>query len=886
MNMIFQNFVNKTRLTQGMINFCVIVYMDDILVYLETYHGHAQHIEWTLGALRDAGFKIALEKSEFFLSEISFLGYVVTRGGLRPDSRKVAAVKEALVPTSLMQVRAFLGLASYYRRFIKGFAAIAQPLTDLLRKDHPLSWDAECEQAFATLKDALATTPILIRPDPSKQFILITDWQPEAIFAILAQKQNDGREHVIEYASRTVPDERRNDSAPQGSRGRGTGITANGPSTSSCLSSRRGKRKGRAICSDSSLDRCGPIVEIVSQSDESPVPHVLTRTLVPYLQWSACLEEPGSGRNPPSQRGYLDSHEIIDLAFFQDRTASENEEVEIEAEEESSEEEEEAEEEANEEETFEEGSYSEHNEGEQSEEDEVEEQDDEEEEERDQEELEESEWEGFEEEVRDEARAQAQAQKREEIAVGKRQLEFASAADQPLANDPARDPEPPKPEDGETAAETSAAPARRRRNNGANGVSTRTAYDESVPSRSIRGADMPLGDNYDSQGMVAIQLPLVINTWNFPTATLKAWDIVSGPTKGGDGSLITTNYGSNLAVDAVVAGCSACEEERCDRTVGYGGSPDESGETTLDAMVMEGATMDVGAVGSLRGVKHAACVARLVLRYTEHTLLVGEQAAQFALSMGLAGPTNLSTAESVGMWTSWIKDNCQPNFRRNVVPDSKTSCGPYRPSCTCNYPIPTQGSVCKEDCKEEGKATVGKAGAEVGAKAGQVRFCGSREDPGTGLRFPDGHRGHDTIAMAVIDKHGNIAVGTSTNGASHKIPGRVGDGPIPGAAAYADNDVGACGATGDGDIMMRFLPCYQVVESMRRGMEPKAAAEDAIARIRRKYPKFVGAIFAVDRKGRHAGACHGWTFTYLVRSAAKDDVQLFTVSPAVAVSQV
>ncbi|GBG84151.1 hypothetical protein CBR_g38125 [Chara braunii] len=188
----------------------------DILVYSETYHGHAQHIEWTLGTLRDAGFKVALEKSEFFLSKISFLGYGVTRGGLRPDSRKVATVKDATVPTSLTQVQTFLGLASYYHRFIKGFAAIARPLTNLLWKDQPLSWDAECEQAFATLKDALTTTPILIRPDPTKQFILITDWQPEAISAILAQKGNDGREHVIEYASRTVPDERRNDSAPQG----------------------------------------------------------------------------------------------------------------------------------------------------------------------------------------------------------------------------------------------------------------------------------------------------------------------------------------------------------------------------------------------------------------------------------------------------------------------------------------------------------------------------------------------------------------------------------------------------------------------------------------------------------------------------------------------
>ncbi|GBG63968.1 hypothetical protein CBR_g39973 [Chara braunii] len=216
MNMTFQNFVNKPWLTQGMINFCMIIYMDDILVYSETYHGHAQYIEWTLGALRGAGFRIALEKSEFFLSEISFLGYVVTRGGLRSDSRKVAAVKEAPVPTSLMQVRAFLGLASYYPHFIKSFAAIARPLTNLLWKDQPLNWDAECQQAFSTLKDALATTPILIRSDPSKQFIRITDWQSEAISAILAQKGNDGREHVIEYASPTVPDERRNDSAPQG----------------------------------------------------------------------------------------------------------------------------------------------------------------------------------------------------------------------------------------------------------------------------------------------------------------------------------------------------------------------------------------------------------------------------------------------------------------------------------------------------------------------------------------------------------------------------------------------------------------------------------------------------------------------------------------------
>ncbi|KAF6173721.1 hypothetical protein GIB67_039611 [Kingdonia uniflora] len=137
----------------------------------------------------------------------------------------------------------------------------------------------------------------------------------------------------------------------------------------------------------------------------------------------------------------------------------------------------------------------------------------------------------------------------------------------------------------------------------------------------------------------------------------------------------------------------------------------------------------------------------------------------------------------------------------------------------------------------------------------------------------------NTIDALVMDGIGHIAVGTSTNGATFKIPGRVGDGPIVGSSSYADTEVGACGATGDGDIMMCFLTCYQVVESMRLGMEPMVAAKDAISRIARKYPDFVGAVFSVDKNGIHAGACHGWTFQYSVRSPDMDDVQVFTVYP-------
>ncbi|GBG71752.1 hypothetical protein CBR_g9160 [Chara braunii] len=482
MNVTFQNFVNKTRLTQGMINFCVIVYMDDILVYSDTLHGHAQHIEWTLGALRDACFKIALEKSEFFLPEISFLGYVVTRGGLRPDSRKVEAVKEAPVPTSLTQVRAFLGMASYYRRFIKGFAAIARPLTNLLRKEQPLHWDDECDQAFGALKDALVTAPILIRPDPSRQFILITDWHSEAISAILAQKGNDRKEHAIEYASRTVSDERRNDSAPQGEcyavvwgiqhfhpylyGQKFLLVTDHEPLLALKkltnytgmigrwavrlqeyefdIVHRKTERHGNA---DGLIRLHRPVhpgcrrlftqeltvpiaqladhldVSIVSQVDPRLVPHATSRTLSAYLQWSACVEGFPS-RIPPSRLDYLDPRDIVDPAFH--RPPCEDELEEIIREELAEESLEEEEENLNEDE----GEPTQRREA-------------------DEDELLQTE---SEEEAEEEDNEQGSGDNNdEEHANEDPLLEIAPVADLPINNDPTLDPEPPQPNDGHVA---------------------------------------------------------------------------------------------------------------------------------------------------------------------------------------------------------------------------------------------------------------------------------------------------------------------------------------------------------------------------------------------------------------------------------------------------
>ncbi|GBG62919.1 hypothetical protein CBR_g34290 [Chara braunii] len=142
------------------------------------------------------------------------MGHVVTDKGLQPEPQKVAAVRDAPVPTTITQVRAFLGLASYYRRFIKGFAAIAGPLTNLLHKDQPLIWTPKCDQAFFKLKAALISAPVLIRPNPEKPFVPITDWEPEAISAILAQVGPIRLENVVEYAFQSVPACKRNYAAP------------------------------------------------------------------------------------------------------------------------------------------------------------------------------------------------------------------------------------------------------------------------------------------------------------------------------------------------------------------------------------------------------------------------------------------------------------------------------------------------------------------------------------------------------------------------------------------------------------------------------------------------------------------------------------------------
>lgn len=350
-------------------------------------------------------------------------------------------------------------------------------------------------------------------------------------------------------------------------------------------------------------------------------------------------------------------------------------------------------------------------------------------------------------------------------------------------------------------------------------------------------------------------LPMVINTWGgpFTAATDAAFLALTGTTAS------STSTNPMTALDAVQIGCSTCERNQCDGSVGYGGSPDESCETTLDALIMDGTTLNAGAVAGLRRVRDAIAAARLVLDYTDHTMLSGDLATRFAVDFGGLAEEDLATPESVERCRAWRAAGCQPNYRAgDVVPDANSQCGPYVPATGLEAAATESGSGSASSQTVPGVELKSRAAAAYATSAG---------------------RSHDTISMIVLHADGTMAAGTSTNGAAYKIPGRVGDGPIVGSGSYVDGDVGGCGATGDGDIMMRFLPCYQAVESMRRGMTPQEAADDAVTRMIRKYPEASTGIVVVNNKGEHGGAGSGWTFTYAFRGGSMNETKVVTVPP-------
>ncbi len=243
------------------------------------------------------------------------------------------------------------------------------------------------------------------------------------------------------------------------------------------------------------------------------------------------------------------------------------------------------------------------------------------------------------------------------------------------------------------------------------------------------------------------------------------------------------------------------------QSVGLTGTPDAAGVAQLDACIMEGVGHRAGSVASLEGIRHPISAARRVMEKTPHVMLVGAGARRFALEEGL---------ESI-----------------EVEPESAT----------------------KHDAWWKARAATRAAG---GTSSSGAAPRASAEN-------------HDTIALLVLGADGNVAGGCSTSGLGGKIPGRVGDSPILGSGLYVDNDVGAAGATGLGENVMRYCGSFLVVELMRQGASPVEACLEVIRRIAKKDPRGTDLsinFIALDKQGRFGAAGSASGFQYSVASSA------------------
>ena len=178
-------------------------YIDDIIVYSNTIEEHQRHLQVVFECLRAHGLKLHPGKCRFFHDQIEYLGHTIYPGGLGVQQAKVEAIARIPRPIDVSRVRAFMGLANFYRRYVKGFSAIAKPLTKLTKVDQEWQWEDEQERAFQELKDRLSSAPILRRPIRGRPFQLHTDWSMLGLGAVLTQMDDEGREFVVAYASRS-----------------------------------------------------------------------------------------------------------------------------------------------------------------------------------------------------------------------------------------------------------------------------------------------------------------------------------------------------------------------------------------------------------------------------------------------------------------------------------------------------------------------------------------------------------------------------------------------------------------------------------------------------------------------------------------------------------
>ncbi|GKD47230.1 putative reverse transcriptase domain-containing protein [Tanacetum coccineum] len=194
---VFMDLMN--RVCKPYLDKFVIVFIDDILVYSKDEEENGMHSKIILELLKKERLYAKFSKCDFWLDSVQFLGHVIDRNGVHVDPAKIEAIKNWAAPTTPTEVRQFLGLAGYYRRFIEGFSLISKPLTKLTQKDKKYEWGKEEEEAFQTLKQKLCSAPILALPEGTEDFVVYCDASLKGYGAVLMQ-----REKVIAYASRQL----------------------------------------------------------------------------------------------------------------------------------------------------------------------------------------------------------------------------------------------------------------------------------------------------------------------------------------------------------------------------------------------------------------------------------------------------------------------------------------------------------------------------------------------------------------------------------------------------------------------------------------------------------------------------------------------------------
>ena len=187
----------------------VLVFLDDVLIYSANPQDHAEHLRKVLGKLREHKLFAKASKCEMLKTSVEFLGQQISRGGMTPTEAKLKAVRDWATPEDVKGVRSFLGFANYYRRFVQNFAAIADPLTSLTRKDVEWQWGPYQRRAFQQLKEALCAAPVLLFPDPKLPYTVVTDASGTAAGGVLMQDQGDGLQPLAFLRRRLKPTEQR-----------------------------------------------------------------------------------------------------------------------------------------------------------------------------------------------------------------------------------------------------------------------------------------------------------------------------------------------------------------------------------------------------------------------------------------------------------------------------------------------------------------------------------------------------------------------------------------------------------------------------------------------------------------------------------------------------